>query len=210
MTAALRHAALSPALLASLLACILAACAAPPAAAPPSRSYITLLPSPDGTVGQVLIQGSSGEQRITQARFAAPLDGSRPPAAVDEAAFQRDFGAAMAARPALPQHFYLHFESGDARLTPESQALLPQILAAARQRASVDMSIIGHSDTVGPAEQNVTLSLKRAQKVAALLKSRGLQVEALTVESHGERNLLIPTPDETPEPRNRRVEVTIR
>jgi outer membrane protein OmpA-like peptidoglycan-associated protein len=30
------------------------------------------------------------------------------------------------------------------------------------------------------------------------------------VESHGKRNLLVPTPDNTEEVRNRRVEVTIR
>jgi outer membrane protein OmpA-like peptidoglycan-associated protein len=54
------------------------------------------------------------------------------------------------------------------------------------------------------------LSLKRAQTVADLIRSQGLHVEALVVESHGKRNLLIPTPDETPEPRNRRVEITIR
>jgi len=35
-------------------------------------------------------------------------------------------------------------------------------------------------------------------------------VDAVVVESHGKRNLLVPTPDETPEPRNRRVEITIR
>ena len=72
------------------------------------------------------------------------------------------------------------------------------------------MSVIGHSDTVGKPDLNEALSLKRAQAVAELLKGRGLKVDALTVESHGERNLLVPTPDETPEPRNRRVEISIR
>jgi outer membrane protein OmpA-like peptidoglycan-associated protein len=32
----------------------------------------------------------------------------------------------------------------------------------------------------------------------------------LKVQSHGERNPLVKTPDETAEPRNRRAEVTIR
>jgi peptidoglycan-associated lipoprotein len=32
----------------------------------------------------------------------------------------------------------------------------------------------------------------------------------ITVVSHGERNLLIATPDNTPEPKNRRVEITVR
>lgn len=203
MKQALWRTALAPVLLAGLLA----ACATAPV--PQARSYVTLLTSPDGTVGQVFVRGKSGAQRIDKARYAAPLDGSTAPAPVDEVAFQRDFAAAIAAMPAQPLHFRLYFETGDVHLTPESQAILPQILQAAASRPHADLSIVGHSDTVGGAEENVLLSLKRAQTVATLLASSGLQPDALWVASHGERNLLIPTPEETPEPRNRRVEVTI-
>jgi outer membrane protein OmpA-like peptidoglycan-associated protein len=173
-------------------------------------SYVALLASPDGSVGKVLVRGSKGEQLIDQPHYAALLDGSTPAAPVNDETLQRDVGEAMAALPALPEHFILYFESGGAKLTAESQALLPQILASAEKRATVDMSVIGHSDTVGRAEVNEALSLKRAQTVADLMKSQGLHVEALSVESHGKRNLLIATPDETPEPRNRRVEISIR
>ena len=186
---------------------LLAGCASAPA---PGHSYITLLESPDGTVGQVVVHGALGDQQITQARYAAPLDGSAAAAPVDEAQFQRDFSQAMAARPALPEHFILYFETGGTRLTPESQALVPAILASAAGRATVDVSVIGHSDTVGTPEVNAAISLKRAQAIAELIQSRGLKVDALTVESHGSSNLLVPTPDQTPEPRNRRVEISIR
>lgn len=192
-----------------MAAAVLAACATP-APAPKSTSYVTLLPSPDGAVGMVVVSGSKGEQVLQQARQAALLDGSQAPAPVDEALFAQDFGEAMAARPVLPEHFILYFESGGAQLTADSLAKLQTIVDSVGQRATVDVSVIGHSDTVGKAEANAALSLKRAQTVADLLKSKGLKAEALSVESHGERNLLVPTPDETPEPRNRRVEVTIR
>lgn len=192
------------ALLAAVGLALLAGCAGP------SRSYVTLLPSPDGSVGKVIVKGVRGEQVIAQAHHAALLDGSRAAAPVDEARFARDFGAAIAARPLLPLHFLLYFETGGVQLTPESLALLPTILAETAKRATVDMSVIGHSDTVGSNELNDALSLKRAHIVAELLTSDGLKVDALTVESHGERNLLVPTPDETPEPRNRRVEISIR
>jgi outer membrane protein OmpA-like peptidoglycan-associated protein len=195
-------------LIAALAVALLAGCAAP--LPPKNMSYVALLASPDGSVGKVLVRGSKGEQLIEQAHFGALLDGSAPPAPVDEATLQRDFGDAMAARPLLPQHYVLYFQSGGTQLTPESQALLPEILASAEKRATVDMSVIGHSDTVGKAEVNEALSLKRAQTVADLIKSQGLQVDALSVESHGKRNLLVPTPDETPEPRNRRVEISVR
>jgi outer membrane protein OmpA-like peptidoglycan-associated protein len=46
--------------------------------------------------------------------------------------------------------------------------------------------------------------------VAEMLKEKGLKARELTVESHGERNQLVKTPDNTQEPRNRRVEVSVR
>lgn len=174
------------------------------------KSYVVLLESPDGTTGQVVVKGARGEQLIDKSRHGAALDGSKPAAPVTEEALQRDFGAAMAARPILPERFLLYFESGGARLTPESQALLPKILENTAKRPGVDVSIIGHTDTVGKADLNESLALKRAQAIAELMKEKGLNVQALTVESHGERNLLVQTPDETPEPRNRRVEISLR
>lgn len=175
-----------------------------------SKSYVVLLENPDGSTGSVVVKGSKGEQVIDQARQGAALDGSSKPAAVAEADIQRDFGSAMAARPQLPERFLLYFVSGGAQLTPESQALLPKIVASAAQRPAVDVSIIGHTDTVGRAEQNEELALKRALAIAEQIKAKGLKVHALSVESHGERNPLVKTADEVPEPRNRRVEISLR
>ena len=200
--------ALPAALLSSLL---LAACASPPPPAPPkAKSYVTLLESPDGTTGKVVISGAKGEQVIDKAKHAALLDGSAPAAPISDEKLQQDFGAAMAARPVLPERFLLYFESGGAKLTAESAALLPKVIANAAQRPGVDVAVIGHSDTVGKADANEKLSLQRAQAIAEQLKQQGLATEAISIESHGERNLLVPTADEVAEPRNRRVEISIR
>ena len=185
---------------------LLAGCASPPKPV----SYVALLESPDGTTGKVVVKGGKGEQLIDKARHGALLDGSQPAAPVSDEKLKQDFGAAMAAQPLLPERFLLYFESGGAVLTAESAALLPRIVESVTQRPGVDVSIIGHSDTVGKAETNAALALKRAQAIADLLKDKGLKAAALSVESHGEANLLVKTPDETPEPRNRRVEVSIR
>jgi peptidoglycan-associated lipoprotein len=188
----------------ALVALFLSACASKPA------SYVTLLESPDGTTGKVVVQGSKGEQIIDKARYAVPLDGSTAAAPVNEEKFKKDFSEAIAARPLLPERFLLYFESGGAKLTAESAALFPKIIENAAKRPGVDVSIIGHSDTVGKADANEKLALQRAQAIAEQIQAAGLKVGALSVESHGERNQLVKTPDETPEPKNRRVEISIR
>lgn len=174
------------------------------------KSYAVLLESPDGSTGRIVVKGSRGEQVVSTARHGVPLDGSSAPAPVDDARFAKDFREAMAARPVLPEHFLLYFESGGTELTPESAGMLDKIIETAGKRSAVDMSVIGHTDTLGKADMNEALGLKRAIAAAELLKKKGLNAHALTIESHGERNLLVKTPDETPEPRNRRVEISIR
>ena len=193
-----------PTILAIALAALLGGCQSKPV------SYAALLANPDGSTGKIVIAGKQGEQTLDQPKTAAPLHGAQAPAPIGDAQLQKDFGAAMAARPLPPERFLLYFESGGAVLTAESSALLPRIVADAARRPGVDVAIIGHSDTVGKAGANAELALRRAQVVADLLKDKGLRATAVTVESHGEANLLVKTPDETPEPRNRRVEVSIR
>jgi adhesin transport system outer membrane protein len=184
-------------------AALLVGCAGP-------SSYVVLMPSPDGTVGKVLVRGKDGQQLLTQAQTGADLDGSKAPFAVKIEDLWRDFGPALSARPAMPEQFLLYFEVGGTELTLESKALLPQILERARSRRSLDMSVIGHTDTQGAADANEALALQRATGIAQQLRQLGLADAVIAVESHGERNLLVPTPDDTPEPRNRRVEITLR
>ena len=197
------------------LAELLSGCASPlPPPHPPAPkgpgSYVVLLPSPDGSVGQVVVEGPQGAQVLTQARTGTALDGGVAAFAVSAEQLQRDFGGALAARPALPEQFLLYFMSGGSELTPESKALLPRILERARARLGLDMSVVGHSDTQGKADANEALALRRAGAIAQQLRELGLQNAVIAVESHGERNLLVATPDETAEPRNRRVEITLR
>ena len=95
-------------------------------------------------------------------------------------------------------------------MIPESKVLLHTIVEHALARPSVDMSVIGHSDTQGAADANEALALQRAAAIAEQLRSLGLANTTMAIESHGERNLLVPTPYEAPEPRNRRVKITLR
>ena len=116
----------------------------------------------------------------------------------------------MDAAPQLPAKYILYFKRDSTELVDESQAMLPEIIAEIKKRTSTDTSVVGHTDTAGAKEYNYTLSLGRAKIVAELLMSQGVDPDILQIDSHGEEILLIKTGDEVHEPRNRRVEVTVR
>jgi len=174
-----------------------------------SNSYIVLLKSPDGTTGKVTVTGKGGEQVLTVAGQRVPLDGSAAATQESEKEIELDFGEAIAALPKLPVRYLLYFTDG-VSLTKESIALFPLIIAEADSRPAVDLSVIGHTDTLKSDEYNDQLALKRATRVADLLKEKGLKYHAMSIEWHGKRNLLVQTPDNTYEPKNRRVEVSVR
>ena len=57
---------------------------------------------------------------------------------------------------------------------------------------------------------NELLSLRRAYKVRDDLVKAGVPIERIEIDSYGESRPAVPTADEVPELRNRRVEVTVR
>lgn len=173
-------------------------------------SYVVLIPSPDGTVGRVLVQGKQGVQDLTQAYQGASMDGGSTPVDVSKPQMERDFGPAIAALPPLPERFVLYFNQGGVQLTKVSKALLPRILARARDRKALDIWLVGYTDTVGSTQRNDALGLKRANAIANHFQQAGLKNIPMTIESYGERSPEFATPDETSEPRNRRGAVTLR
>lgn len=176
-----------------------------------SKSYVVLVESPDGSTGAIEVKTSKGMTRVDQKGYAVNLDGSSAaPFQVEQPRFEKDFSAARAAQPALPKSYLLYFRTGGAKLTAKSQAEIPEILQTVRDRGPSAVSVIGHTDTVGSKIDNEDLGLLRARAIARQLQENGLQAIELVVTSHGEGNLLVKTPDNTPEPANRRVEITIR
>ena len=69
----------------------------------------------------------------------------------------------------------------------------------------ITLFIAGHTDTVGTTAYNAQLSRGRAQSIASWFRRRGLKI-GIAFEGFGESALLIKTPDETDEPKNRRVD----
>lgn len=185
------------------------------ACAPASRTRVLLIPDPDGKVGEITIRNRGGSQTITQAghmaeiRDAATAPGIPVPVA-DEKEISRIFGGALAALPERPVTFILYFKTNFAELNSSSLKTLDSALEVIHSRQSEDISVIGHTDRVGSNESNYTLSQNRARTVKQYLVSRGINPNTIEIDYHGEANPLVPTADGVAEPRNRRVEVTIR
>ncbi|WP_446811128.1 OmpA family protein [Methylomonas sp. 2BW1-5-20] len=175
-----------------------------------AKSYLVLLEDHDGSTGKVTFNGAGGETLVEQAGYGAALDNSKTVFKVEQQQINKDFGKALASEPVLPEIFLLYFETGGTKLTAESAALIPKIIEAAGKHPAADISVIGHTDTVGDAEKNEKLADERALQVSKLFDPSKLDVKEVSVTSHGEKNLLIKTADDVSEPRNRRVEVTIR
>ncbi len=102
------------------------------------------------------------------------------------------------------------FATGSAELTPQATQILDNLGKALTDQAlsGYRFRIEGHTDTVGTREYNKQLSDSRAAAVVDYL-ANNFHVDRSRVQAIGlgEDDLLIPTPDQTPEPRNRRVKV---
>jgi outer membrane protein OmpA-like peptidoglycan-associated protein len=86
-----------------------------------------------------------------------------------------------------------------------SLAKIAEALAKYRAVGPIRLYVVGHTDTVGSAKYNLGLSLKRAQAIAAWFRT-GAPELPIAYEGFGEQALSVPTPDNTSEPRNRRVD----
>lgn len=175
---------------------------------------ILLLPDPDtGATGGAAVSGGGASAALDNAReftLVAADGGPTRVRVMSEADVRRQFGDVLAAMPPAPLHFTLFFRFESDELTEESRAMVPDVLRALKDRPVPEVAVVGHTDTTGTSTSNVQLGMKRGTMVRGLLVEAGLDGSAIEVTSHGEAVLLVATPDETYEPRNRRVEITIR
>lgn len=99
------------------------------------------------------------------------------------------------------------FEFDGARLSLAGKLRVKKLAARARHLDVPRITVLGHTDSAGGAAHNVTLSLRRADAVKRALIQSGVRRSQVAVAASGESRLRIATPDNTREPRNRRVEI---
>jgi peptidoglycan-associated lipoprotein len=192
-------------LLAILALLMMAACAAP-------QNRIVLLANEDGTPSSLIVGNAGGVSVLDQpgAAVAVARPTSAPaPLTISEADISKTWADAIAYQPLRPVTIQLYFVLDTTNLTPASRAELPKLLDLIRQRPAPEVVIIGHTDRSGDPPYNYELGLRRANAVRRQVEAIGVPDELITVGSHGGTNPLVPS-TRPYEPRNRRVEITVR
>jgi OOP family OmpA-OmpF porin len=142
---------------------------------------------------------SSGTQAAPQASTPRPAPSTRTAST-----------APAAATEAPSVSLSVQFATGSADLTPQARDTLDQLGKAlsSSDLAQYRFRIEGHTDTVGSADYNKALSQQRADAVAGYLESKfGVKSDRLQAVGMGEQGLVVHTPPNTPNDKNRRVAV---
>ncbi len=178
----------------------------------PLRELYMVMPE-NGRVGRLAVTFSDGSELLLEGDYAgAEMKGGRRSEFTGDAEMlKREFGAAVAALPGAPLVATLYFRFGSTDLSDSSQANVEFIFRQIMSMQDAEVSITGHTDTVGPATRNQVLSVSRAEKVRDQLIRMGLPAErVIAVAGKGESELLVQTADNVREERNRRVEILVR
>jgi outer membrane protein OmpA-like peptidoglycan-associated protein len=145
--------------------------------------------------------------------MASPAPAAAAPSANAPSANASSANAASGTAPsgnAPSVNLSVQFEKGSAGLTAAAMQTLNELGKALNQPslAAYRFRIEGHTDTVGSADYNKELSDRRAAAVVDYLAAN-FKVDRNRLEpvGMGEQGLVVPTPDQTSEPRNRRVAV---
>lgn len=116
--------------------------------------------------------------------------------------------ATATAQEVQPGAFFVFFEHARHNLRPDALRVIAQAAAEFKRTGAARVALVGHTDTTGSPQYNQRLSERRAEAVRAELVKQGVPASVISVDAVGQNDLIIPTADNTREPRNRAVRIT--
>jgi outer membrane protein OmpA-like peptidoglycan-associated protein len=102
---------------------------------------------------------------------------------------------------------YINFDTGKSDLKGDGMATVGEIAAMLKSNPSLRIAIEGHTDNVGQAAGNKTLSEQRAQSVMAAIVAAGIEPKRLSAAGFGQERPVADNRSEEGRARNRRVEL---
>jgi len=114
---------------------------------------------------------------------------------------------AVAPAPSVSKSYLVFFDFNKSDLTADATTIVDQAAKNAGPAKVTQLTVTGHTDTVGSDAYNMRLSRRRAESVAAQLEKDGIPSSEIEIVAKGKRDLLVPTKDGVKEPQNRRVQI---
>jgi OmpA-OmpF porin, OOP family len=101
----------------------------------------------------------------------------------------------------------LYFDFDQATIKPESAPQLDEMVAYLKAEAKASVYVVGHTDSKGKLDYNITLSTARAEAVTAALVKAGINADRLSAKGLGPLAPLTTNQTEDGQAKNRRVEL---
>lgn len=101
------------------------------------------------------------------------------------------------------------FATGSSTITPSFYSTLDSVANVLVKYPESTITISGHTDSVGNAASNQTLSQQRAESVKRYLVNKGVSVQRIQSVGYGDRNPIASNDTEDGRSKNRRVEIKI-
>ena len=182
------------------------------------RVVIILLNNEEGTVGKINVSSASETFVLDQSGQAITMSSSKEvpsqPFLLKDDVIQKSFHRALGAHPEKPLKYIVFFESDTIDISPKSlkkyKKFRTAIATSIASRVAPNIKVIGHTDRMASEEHNYDLSVRRALVIRDALIAEGIDSQLMEFTGHGEKNLLVKTPDGVSEPLNRRVEIYVR
>jgi outer membrane protein OmpA-like peptidoglycan-associated protein len=114
------------------------------------------------------------------------------------------------APPPPTKAWMVFFDTDSTKLSQQGATTVTEAANVAKSTPSARVTVTGFTDTEGAPAYNQQLSLRRADAVKNALVSNGIAPQAITVTGSGEAGLLIETPDQTKNEKNRRVQIVVQ
>jgi len=107
------------------------------------------------------------------------------------------------------QQLDVTFETGKSEVSQSDRAALQGLLKVLADNPTYTIDVVGYTDSVGTADENVTLSWRREEAVRRFLMERGVEVNRFYFIGVGEELSGDDAKDAAKRAKNRRVTVTI-
>ena len=166
----------------------------------------------EGKEGTVVVTFNDGREVVLNGDYSAMSysESEQKEFLANNSQMEEIFGSAIDVLPSAPIRTELYFLLGKNELTPEYLSAAQVVYDNVLERQSPEVLVIGHTDTLGSIIDNQALSIQRAEVVKNNLIKMGVEPDTIKTSGMGEQDLAIETPDNTREPKNRRVEINVR